>query len=173
MVTRTARILVLEDEERLSTEIHRALTRAGYQCRVAGDGDSAIRAAQEWNPDLLIADVMVPGKSGFEVAKHVTQLHATPTIFLTALDDLRNKTEGFALGADDYLTKPFVLQELLMRIRAVLNRAGFRFRPLEFGDIAVIEESGVLTGGVGQETLTHTELLLLTEPPWVCWRFHT
>lgn len=162
-MNKQARILILEDEERLGAEINQALVRAGFETLLVANGDDALESGPKWKPDLLIADVMVPGKSGFEVAKSLTKIHGVPTIFLTALGDFENKAQGFSLGADDYIEKPFLINELMLRIRAVLNRTGFRFRPLEFGDIALNEESGVLTGPEGGSSLTRTEAEMLTE----------
>lgn len=157
------RILILEDEERLGTEIVSALTRAGFETLLLANGDDAVEQGPKWQPDLLIADVMVPGKSGFDVARTLTQRHGTPTIFLTALGDFENKNKGFSLGADDYIEKPFLINELLLRIRAVLNRTGFRFRPIEFGDVSLDEQSGVLSGPGGESSLTRTETEMLVE----------
>ena len=162
-MNKQARILILEDEERLGAEINQALVRAGFETLLVANGDDALDKGPKWNPDLLIADVMVPGRSGFDVAKTLTTLHGIPTIFLTALGDIENKSQGFALGADDYVEKPFVISELLLRIRAVLNRTGFRFRPLEFGDVSLNEEAGVLSGPLGECSLTRTEAEMLTE----------
>jgi two-component system OmpR family response regulator len=157
------RILILEDEERLGAEINQALLRAGFETLLLSNGDDALEQGPKWKPDLLVADVMVPGKSGFEVARSLTKLHGIPTIFLTALGDFEHKAKGFSLGADDYIEKPFLINELMLRIRAVLNRTGFQFRPFEFGDISLNGESGVVEGPAGESSLTRTEAEMLTE----------
>ena len=137
-----ARILLIEDEPGLQLTITDRLAAEGYAVDTAGDGDSAIRRAQSEPFDLLVLDVMLPGRDGFEVARTLRQGGFTaPILMLTARSEVVDRVVGLKLGADDYLTKPFEMIELLARIEALLRRAPHpgssgleRYR---FGDIAV------------------------------------
>lgn len=117
-----ARVLVVEDERELADLIRRELAFAGHEVRVEGDGPSAVEAVNTWNPDLMLLDVMLPGFDGLEVTRRVRAQHATPILMLTARSTELDKVLGLELGADDYLTKPFSMRELLARVHAVLRR---------------------------------------------------
>jgi DNA-binding response OmpR family regulator len=116
------RILVVEDEETLAVGLEYALAREGFQVAVARDGEAALKAVQASTPDLVLLDVMLPRRSGFEVLKTLREKgRAFPVILLTAKGQEVDKVRGLDLGADDYVTKPFGLAELLARIRARLR----------------------------------------------------
>jgi two-component system OmpR family response regulator len=160
------RILVVDDEPSLVDAVATALRYEGFDVAEAMTGRSGLAAARAGNPDLIILDVMLPDLDGFTVA---TRLRAdgidTPVLFLTARDTLDDKAAGYAAGADDYLTKPFSLAELVMRIRAVLRRSGrltdgeasiLRFADLELD----VDGHQLKRGGVPIE-LTATEFSVL------------
>ncbi len=121
----SARILVVDDEPSLVDAVSTALRYEGFDVSEATTGRAALEAAQDTQPDLIVLDVMLPDLDGFAI---LTRLRRdgdkTPILFLTARDTLEDKAAGFAAGADDYLTKPFSLAELVMRVRAILRRAG-------------------------------------------------
>lgn len=117
------RILVVDDESTIRTLIEYNLTQEGFQVDTAEDGDGALQMAQTTNYDLILLDLMLPGKDGLTVTKTLRQEKiATPIIMLTAKDSETDKIVGLELGADDYVTKPFSVKELLARIHAVLRR---------------------------------------------------
>jgi DNA-binding response OmpR family regulator len=122
------RILVVDDEPHIVDVIRAYLVREGYVVDVARDGDAALASARANNPDLLILDVMLPRRSGFEVLRELRATGAgAAVIMLTARDDVIDRVAGLELGADDYVTKPFEPRELVARVGAVLRRVG---RPL-------------------------------------------
>lgn len=125
MPDKTIKILVVEDEPSLIFTLRDTLESEGYQVIVSEDGEQAVELVQEHSPDLMILDIMLPGKSGYDICKEVRELKYTfPIIMLTAKDQEIDKVKGLNLGADDYLTKPFGVKELLARIQARLRRAG-------------------------------------------------
>ena len=117
------RILLAEDEPKVAEHIRTGLIAEGYAVDVAGDGDEAIWLAEENKYDALLLDVMMPCKDGITVVRHLRRKQIlSPVIFITARDDVQDKVRGLDAGADDYLTKPFSISELLARLRAVLRR---------------------------------------------------
>lgn len=118
-----ARILVIEDEERIAQVIQRALAFEGYRVDVAGDGQAGLDRAREAMPDLVVLDLMLPKVDGVEVCRRLRAAGNVPIIMLTAKDTVADRVRGLDAGADDYLTKPFDLDELLARVRALLRRA--------------------------------------------------
>ncbi|MDJ0953048.1 MAG: response regulator, partial [Acidimicrobiia bacterium] len=135
--TLPASILVVDDEESLTDLVGSALRFAGYTVRTAGDGFDALRSIKDHVPDLIVLDVNMPELDGFEVCRRIRRDGLdTPVIFLTARDDIDDLRTGFRQGGDDYLTKPFSLEELGLRIEALLRRAG---GPAESGRITVGE----------------------------------
>lgn len=118
-----ARILVVEDNEDLAFGLRKVLEFEGYDVHVTGDGEEGIKWAEEAHPDLLILDIMLPGKSGFEVLRELrTSGKKFPVLILTARSQESDVVLGFDFGADDYVTKPFSTAELLARVRALLRR---------------------------------------------------
>jgi len=116
------RILVVDDDERLLAILRDGLTHAGYVVDCAAEGHAALAAARARPPDLAVLDLMLPGLDGVEVCRRLRALGAPPVIMLTARDAVADKIVGLESGADDYLTKPFVLEELVARVRAILRR---------------------------------------------------
>lgn len=120
-----AHILLVDDDDAIRDMVGTALRYAGFDITVAVDGRDAMAKLAQSQPDLLVLDVLMPGIDGFEVCRRLrAQREDTPIIFMTARASSRDVLEGFARGGDDYLTKPFVIDELVARIRAVLNRSG-------------------------------------------------
>jgi DNA-binding response OmpR family regulator len=115
------RILIAEDEEPIANLIRLNLKRAGYECVWAPDGEKAADLMEAEHFDLVLLDIMLPGYSGYELMEYARSLEL-PVIFLTALGTTENKVKGLKMGADDYLTKPFEIVELLARVEAVLRR---------------------------------------------------
>ncbi len=136
-------ILIVEDEPSLIFTLQDTLESEGYQVFVVSDGEKAIEKINEVEPDLMLLDLMLPGKSGYEICKEVRQLKYTfPVIMLTAKDQEVDKVTGLNIGADDYITKPFGVKELLARIQARLRRASSYSKsgPLEvlmLGDVKI------------------------------------
>ncbi|MCC9077856.1 response regulator transcription factor [Litorilinea aerophila] len=118
----SVKVLVVEDEPALVDTLEYNLQRQGYQVSVATDGTQALRVARETQPDLILLDVMLPGLDGFEVCRILRQEMNVPILMLTARTEEVDKVVGLEVGADDYLTKPFSMRELLARIKALLRR---------------------------------------------------
>ncbi|MEX0991369.1 MAG: response regulator transcription factor [Actinomycetota bacterium] len=115
-------ILVVDDEEAIAEAVRARLLSEGYEVVVAGDGPAAIERAREHRPDLVVLDLMLPGMDGLEVCKAIQRNDWVPVLMLTAKTEEADKVAGFAVGADDYLTKPFSLRELAVRVKAILRR---------------------------------------------------
>jgi DNA-binding response OmpR family regulator len=115
-------ILVVEDEPTLAEAIAARLRAEGFATHLAGDGPAAVRTAQEQAPDLIVLDVMLPGFDGLEVCRRIQAERAVPVLMVTARDDESDLIEGLRTGADDYLTKPFSMRELIARVHALLRR---------------------------------------------------
>lgn len=138
----SARVLLVEDEPGLQLALTDRLMAEGYRVETAGDGHTAIQRASGEPFDVIILDVMLPGRDGFDVAKTVRQRGVqTPILMLTARTQVVDRVVGLKLGADDYLTKPFEMAELLARIEALLRRApstsGVTLERFQFGDVLV------------------------------------
>ena len=119
------RILIIEDEKEMAEGLKDNFEFEGYDVSIAGDGEKGLALAQAHPPDLILLDVMLPRKSGFDVCKELRHLGlTTPVIMLTARGQEIDKVLGLELGADDYITKPFSVRELLSRVKAVLRRSG-------------------------------------------------
>ncbi|MDF2543907.1 MAG: DNA-binding response regulator [Herbinix sp.] len=116
------KIMVIEDEQRIADAIAYALKREGYTVEVVYRGDEAIKKLQEFGPDAIILDVMLPGMDGYEILKKIQNAERIGVIMLTAKEDIVNKILGLELGADDYMTKPFDMRELLARLKSLIRR---------------------------------------------------
>lgn len=116
------RILIVEDETKIARFLELELKHEGYEVLIAGDGRQGLEKALKDNVDLIVLDIMLPGLSGIEVCRRVRLESQVPIIMLTAKDDVTDKVAGLDMGADDYMTKPFAIEELLARIRVALNR---------------------------------------------------
>lgn len=117
-----SRILIVEDEAKIARFVTLELEHEGYEVRSAGDGRSGLEMCESWQPDLMILDLMLPQLSGIEVCRRIRQSSDVPIIMLTAKDDVSDKVMGLDMGADDYMTKPFAIEELLARIRVNLRK---------------------------------------------------
>ncbi|MCE9613186.1 MAG: response regulator transcription factor [Lentisphaerae bacterium] len=159
------RVLVVEDEKAIKLGLEENLKFAGYDVQTAEDGPEALRLGLTSHPDLILLDIMLPGMSGYDVCRKLRDGGAhMPIIMLTARQDEFDKLHGFEMGADDYVTKPFSVKELLARVRAVLMRGRERAdEPHEyvFSDCRLDTESRILTRSGKALTLTRTEFELL------------
>ncbi|MDF2659689.1 MAG: transcriptional regulator [Paenibacillus sp.] len=115
-------ILLAEDEEAIARVIAAYMKKAGFHVERASDGEEALRRFEETGPDLVLLDVMMPGLDGWDVLKRIRERSSCPIIMLTAKGDVRDRLEGLNLGADDYMSKPFVPEEVVARVNAVLRR---------------------------------------------------
>lgn len=116
------RILIVEDERKIARFLELELMHEGYEVATAGDGRTGLEKALSWKPDLMILDLMLPELSGIEVCRRLRHESDLPIIMLTAKDDVSDKVMGLDMGADDYMTKPFAIEELLARIRVGLKK---------------------------------------------------
>jgi two-component system OmpR family response regulator len=162
-----ARLLVVEDEPNILELLSGSLRFAGFDVETATNGGEAVQAAQRHRPDLIVLDVMLPDFDGFDVVRRLRSGGTrTPVVFLTARDAVEDRIKGLTLGGDDYVTKPFSLEEVLARIRAVLRRSrmGAAAEPsprLTFADLELDEESHEVWRGGGSVMLSPTEFKLL------------
>jgi two-component system, OmpR family, KDP operon response regulator KdpE len=133
------RILVLDDEIQITRVLRTSLAAQRYDVRTANDPEEALRLFEEWQPDLVITDLMMPGMTGVDFCRAVRRKSHTPIVVLSVRDQERSKVEALDAGADDYVTKPFSFQELLARVRAHLRRAPERTgdAAIEVGDFVV------------------------------------
>jgi two-component system OmpR family response regulator len=165
--TPEARLLVVDDEPNIRELLSASLRYAGFEVATAADGQQALALADSFRPDLLVLDVMMPGLDGFGVVRRMRQSgRRTPVLFLTARDAAEDKVSGLTLGGDDYVTKPFSLDEVIARIRAVLRRtAGAQQAAdaprLSFADIELDEESHEVIKAGELISLSPTEFKLL------------
>ena len=154
------KILIAEVEEPIANLIKMNLRRAGYNCVWAADGETAADYMETEKPDLVLLDVMLPGINGYELMDYARTLEL-PVIFLTALGTTENKVKGLKMGADDYLTKPFEIVELLARVEAVLRRYHKTENVMEVFDIVIDTASRAVTRNGEQIPLTMKEFDLL------------
>ena len=118
------KILVIEDDRNIADLLRLYLEKEGTECQVAGDGLVGLEKFHQFQPDLVLLDIMLPGLDGWAVCRKIRETSKTPVIMLTAKGELEDKVSGLEMGADDYITKPFEMKEVLARIRAVLRRFG-------------------------------------------------
>lgn len=158
------RILIVEDEEKLARFVELELNHEGYEVQKAFDGRTGLAMALEGENDLILLDVMLPGMSGLELLRRLRKERQTPVILVTARDAVMDKVTGLDMGADDYITKPFEIEELLARIRAALRK---RATPAVGGNVLVSGELKLdparheLHYGSDRIELTHREFALL------------
>jgi two-component system OmpR family response regulator len=162
------RVLVVDDEEHITELVAMALGFNGFEVERAASGRAALAAIDARRPDLIVLDVMLPDLSGFEVAKRLRQAEGAatriPIIFLTARDTTQDKVEGLRLGSDDYVTKPFSIEELVERVKAVLRRStgvGPGEHKLAYADLELDEDSRDVWRAGKLVNLTATEYKLL------------
>ncbi|MCX4469310.1 response regulator transcription factor [Micromonospora sp. NBC_01655] len=162
---RERRVLVVEDEGTIAESVATRLRAEGFTVEIAGDGPSAVDRFRTWQPDLVVLDVMLPGFDGLEVCRRIQGDRPVPVLMLTARDDETDLLVGLAVGADDYLTKPFSMRELAARVHVLLRRveraAAGGPATLTVGDVEINQaERRVLRDGV-EVHLTPTEFDLL------------
>src|SRR6188472_72585 len=159
------RILVVDDEPNIVDVVSMALRFQGFEIESAGTGADALAAVASFKPHLIVLDVMLPDMEGFDVAQRLgAQRARVPIIFLTARDDTADKIRGLSIGGDDYVTKPFSLEELIARIRSVLRRSGLAepdTSRLTFEDIELDEDAHEVTRDGEVVDLTASEYRLL------------
>lgn len=163
-------ILVVEDEPTLATAIAQRITAEGWTARVASDGASAVQAASQFRPDLIVMDIMLPVMDGLEATKRIVAERPVPVLILTARDDEADKVTGLSAGADDYMTKPFSMRELIARCKALLRRVerakviaknSENEKLLDFGSLVIDPAQRIVTQDGQQVHLTPTEFDLL------------
>ena len=155
------KILIVEDEEAISNLIRMSLQKAGYSCEQAMDGESAADRIAEHTYDLVLLDIMLPGMNGYELLNYIKTTNM-PVIFITAMGTLDDKVKGLKAGADDYITKPFEMVELLARVESVLRRYHKSEERIEVDDVIIDIPSRTVTrqGEAVKLTLKEIELLL-------------
>ncbi len=165
MESTASRVLVVDDEPNITDLISTALHYEGFEVSSAATGRAALNEVIASRPHLVVLDVMLPDLDGFEVARRLRQEgRRVPILFLTARDATEDKVRGLTLGGDDYVTKPFSLEELLARVRAVLRRVqenGDATSRLQFADLELDEETREVFRGSSPIDLTPTEFKLL------------
>ena len=161
-ISRPPRVLVVEDDEEIAQTLQRSLRMEGYEVRVAGDGVTALDEAHAFLPDLVVLDLGLPRLDGIDVAKTLRDGDDVPILMLTARDALEARVEGLDAGADDYLVKPFALEELRARLRALLRRNGTDpGEVLRFAGLTLDAAAHEVHRGERRIELTRTEHLLL------------
>ena len=160
-----ARVLVVDDEDSITDLISTVLRYEGFEVRTAESGRTAVKVARDFAPDLVVLDVMLPDLDGFEVYRRLAERpDRLPVLFLTARDTTDDRVHGLTLGADDYMGKPFSLEELVARVRAVLRRTrGSKPNQtvLSFSDLELDEDAREVRRGGQRIDLTPTEFNLL------------
>jgi len=161
------RIMVVDDETSLTDLLRMALRYEGWEVRTAANGMSAVRLAKEFRPDAIVLDIMLPDIDGLEVLQRIRATGAEmPVLFLTAKDSLEDRIAGLTAGGDDYVTKPFSLEEVVARLRGLIRRSTLTLAQakdpvLTVGDLSLNEDSYEVMRGEHQIDLTVTEFELL------------
>jgi two-component system OmpR family response regulator len=159
------RALVVDDEPSLSELMSMGLRMTGWSVQVAADGPAAVKAARDFRPDVLVLDVMIPGFDGVEVLKRVRQfLPEVPALFLTAKDAVEDRITGLAAGGDDYVTKPFSMEEVMLRLHRLVQRSGVAAQDdaeLVVGDLVLNTDTREVTRAGEDIQLTATQFELL------------
>lgn len=161
-----AHLLVIDDEPSIRDLLGAALRFAGFAVRTAADGNEALHLLSDEVPDLLVLDVMLPDMDGFTLLRKIRERHPDlPVVFITARDDTKDKVQGLTVGGDDYVTKPFSLEEVVARIRAVLRRTqilGKDFDPVvRYADLEINQDTYEVTRAGKPVELSPTEFKLL------------
>ncbi len=165
MENRKPRILVVDDEPQLTRVLLRSLTSKGYEVRIAGDGEFALQTFHDWAPSLVVTDLAMPNMGGLELCRRLRAVSDVPIIVLSVRGEEKTKVEALDAGADDYVTKPFGMDELLARIRAALRRqpeTDAQARILEAGDFRIDLDAHTVTRAGSDLRLTPKEFDLLT-----------
>ena len=158
-----ARILVVDDEPQITRVLRTTLSAQQYDLRVANDGETALEIMKDWTPDLVITDVAMPNMDGLALCRELRTRSQVPIIVLSVREDERTKVKALDLGADDYITKPFNINELLARVRANLRRAPSteRVQNIEVGDFAIDVDAHTVKVRNAEVRLTPKEFELL------------
>ena len=160
------KILLVEDEENLASFVKMELEYEGYKVEVCDDGVKGLEFSIENEYDLILLDLMLPKLNGLELCRRLRKVKNTPIIMLTARDDVMDKVTGFQTGADDYVSKPFAIEELLARIEALLRRVNANkpiANKLEFNDISIDMDARIVIQDGEEFNLTTKEYELLVE----------
>jgi two-component system KDP operon response regulator KdpE len=161
-----SRILVVDDETQISRVLKTTLTAQGYEVKTAGDGETGFDAAIDWHPDLIVTDLSMPDMNGVELCRAVRERSPIPIIVLSVRGEEKHKVEALDAGADDYVTKPFSVNELLARVRANLRRVAagetISSEPIQEGDFYINTESRQIRVAGKEIHLTPKEFELLT-----------
>jgi two-component system, OmpR family, response regulator MprA len=154
-------VLVVDDDPKITQLLRRTLSIEGYKVQTAESGQAGLDAARSHEPDLVILDVLMPGMDGLEVCRRLRANSDTPILMLTAKDDVIDRVGGLDSGADDYVVKPFALEELLARVRALLRRHEPVPAPLTYNDLELDTAARTARRGRREITLSTTEFELL------------
>lgn len=160
------KVLIVEDEENIASFINMELSHEGYKTEMCNDGKEGLEKALEKDYDMIILDLMLPTLNGLEVCRRLRKSKNTPIIMLTARDNVMDKVSGLQMGADDYIVKPFAIEELLARIETILRRVNLsnnNTSTLKFKDITVDIEARIVKCGDEVVNLTTTEYELLLQ----------
>ncbi|WP_208591158.1 response regulator transcription factor [Gracilibacillus suaedae] len=156
------KVLIVEDELAITKVLQAYLQKAGFETKVVIDGYSVSASFEEWDPDLVLLDVMLPGKDGWQILKEVREVSKCPVIMLTALGDVNYRLNGLNGGADDYIAKPFVGEEVIARVNAVLRRVTNEQEKLKkFGHLHIDHDSHRVLLHQQEIELTPRDLALL------------
>jgi two-component system OmpR family response regulator len=157
------RVLFVEDDPLIAESVAAALTAAGMVVHSQADGSDLPTVLDAFRPDIAVLDVMLPGEDGLSLARRVCVPRDVPVVFVTARDAVDDRLSGFDAGADDYLVKPFAVEELLVRLRAVLRRAGRAPQVVQVDDLVLDESAAVAVRAGERLDLTATEFRLLAQ----------
>ena len=159
------RALVVDDERMLEELVSVALKMIGWDVKSAGEGPAALAIARDWRPDVLVLDIMMPGFDGVELLSRIRKLYPeVPCLFLTAKDSVDDRIVGLAAGADDYVTKPFSMEEVMIRLHRLVQRSGVAATndaELVVGDLVLNQDTREVTRGGEEIQLTATQFDLL------------
>ncbi|HEV2991972.1 MAG TPA: response regulator transcription factor [Candidatus Angelobacter sp.] len=166
-MTDKPRILVVDDEPQITRVLRTSLSTHGYDVRIANDGEAGLTTFQEWNPDLVITDLSMPKMTGIELCENIRDHSQVPIIVLSVKGEDKTKVEALDKGADDYVTKPFSINELLARIRASLRRSNLAKEPesdspIHIGDFHIDPQTRIVSVSGKEVHLTPKEFDLLT-----------
>jgi Response regulators consisting of a CheY-like receiver domain and a winged-helix DNA-binding domain len=159
------KVLVVDDEPNIRDLLSASLKFAGYEVQTAINGKQAVEAAVTWQPDIIVLDVMLPDMNGFSITKKLRSMDVTtPVLFLTARDETQDKITGLTVGGDDYVTKPFSLDEILARLQAILRRSSaqeLQASVIRVGELEINEDAHEVIVNGEQVDLSPTEYQLL------------